>query len=91
MHGADAFIVQDMGLARALKKAVPEIALHAAPKCACHSYEGAKMLAESGFSRVVLARELDRNEIERIVSLGVETEVFVHGCTMCVPFGALPL
>ncbi len=88
--GADAFIVQDMGLARALKKAIPEITLHASTQCACHSYEGAKMLAESGFSRVVLARELDRNEIERIVSLGVETEVFVHGA-LCVCHSGLCL
>ncbi len=88
--GADAFIVQDLGLARALKKAIPEITLHASTQCACHSFEGAKKLAESGFDRVVLARELDCEEIRKIVNLGVETEVFVHGA-LCVCHSGLCL
>lgn len=81
--GADAFIVQDLGLARALKKAMPEAVLHASTQCACHSASGARQLIDAGFSRVVLARELDREEITRIVSLGAETEIFVHGA-LCV-------
>lgn len=81
--GADAFIVQDIGLAAALKKAIPEIVLHASTQCACHSADGAKMLAELGFERVVLARELGAAEIKEISSLGVETEIFVHGA-LCV-------
>ena len=88
--GADAFIVQDLGLARALKKTIPEITLHASTQCACHSYEGAKMLAEAGFERVVLARELDCEEIRKIGTLGVETEVFVHGA-LCVCHSGLCL
>ena len=88
--GADAFIVQDLGLARALKKTIPEITLHASTQCACHSYEGAKMLAEAGFGRVVLARELDCEEIRKIGTLGVETEVFVHGA-LCVCHSGLCL
>lgn len=88
--GADAFIVQDLGLARALKKTIPEITLHASTQCACHSYEGAKMLAEAGFDRVVLARELDCEEIRKIGTLGVETEVFVHGA-LCVCHSGLCL
>ncbi len=81
--GADAFIVQDIGLARALKKAIPEITLHASTQCACHSKSGAEQLAELGFERVVLARELNENDIREIVSLGIETEIFVHGA-LCV-------
>lgn len=81
--GADAFIVQDLGLARALKKAIPQITLHASTQCACHSKSGAEMLGELGFSRIVLARELPVDEIKEITSLGLETEVFVHGA-LCV-------
>lgn len=81
--GADAFIVQDLGLARALKKTFPEICLHASTQCACHSESGAKALIDAGFERIVLARELNVYEIEKIASLGVETEVFVHGA-LCV-------
>ncbi len=81
--GADAFIVQDMGLAAVLKKAIPGIVLHASTQCACHSVSGAEMLAEAGFSRVVLARELGEEEIREITRLGMETEIFVHGA-LCV-------
>ena len=81
--GADAFIVQDIGLASALKKSIPEITLHASTQCACHSAEGAKQLAELGFERIVLAREMNSTEIEKVVKLGVETEIFVHGA-LCV-------
>lgn len=88
--GADAFIVQDLGLARALKKAIPSITLHASTQCVCHSIKGAQALLEAGFSRVVLARELDQNEIAQIVALGAETEVFVHGA-LCVCHSGLCL
>ncbi len=81
--GADAFIVQDLGLARALKKTMPTLTLHASTQCACHSVAGAEALMELGFSRLVLARELDEEEIAKIVALGAETEVFVHGA-LCV-------
>lgn len=88
--GADAFIVQDLGLARALKRAIPSLTLHASTQCACHSVKGAQALLEAGFSRVVLARELDENEIRQIVALGAETEVFVHGA-LCVCHSGLCL
>lgn len=81
--GADAFIVQDLGLASALKRSIPEITLHASTQCACHSASGAETLAELGFERIVLAREMSREEIAKTVSLGLETEIFVHGA-LCV-------
>ena len=88
--GADAFIVQDLGLASVLKKAIPEIVLHASTQCACHSADGAKILADMGFERVVLARELNINEIKSITSLGIETEMFVHGA-LCVSHSGMCL
>ena len=81
--GADAFIVQDLGLASALKKSIPEITLHASTQCACHSKSGAEMLGELGFERVVLAREMCKDDIAEIVKTGIETEIFVHGA-LCV-------
>ncbi len=88
--GADAFIVQDLGLASVLKKAIPEITLHASTQCACHNADGAKILAEIGFERIVLARELPKEEIKSITSLGIETEVFVHGA-LCVSHSGMCL
>ena len=81
--GADAFIVQDTGLAATLKKAIPEITLHASTQCACHSKAGALQLAEIGFERVVLAREMSAEDIGEIIKTGIETEIFVHGA-LCV-------
>ena len=81
--GADAFIVQDMGLAAAIKGEMPSVCLHASTQCACHNSEGAQRLAAMGFSRVVLAREMPKEEIEKVVKLGIETEIFVHGA-LCV-------
>ena len=81
--GADAFIVQDLGLARCIKQSMPELCLHASTQCACHNTDGVERLAELGFSRVVLAREMQKEHIQKASSLGVETEIFVHGA-LCV-------
>lgn len=81
--GADAFIVQDLGFASEIKKQMPKVCLHASTQCACHSLEGAKALAALGFSRVVLAREMPKDEIKKVVDAGIESEIFVHGA-LCV-------
>ena len=77
--GVDALIVQDVGLARRLKAAMPEATLHASTQLSCHTPEGVKFLRDVGFSRVVLSREMSREEIAACANLGVELEVFVHG------------
>ena len=84
--GADAFIVQDWGLADIIKKSFPDIALHASTQMSVHTPSGAKILYENGFDRVVLSREMNRDEIAEVVnSCDIETEVFVHGALcMCV-------
>lgn len=84
--GVDALIVQDLGLARLLRRAAPAMPLHASTQMSVHNLEGAKALEQLGFSRVVLAREMSREEIARVVQgTSLETEVFVHGALcMCV-------
>lgn len=84
--GVDAVIVQDIGLAALLKKAAPQLALHASTQMAVHNAAGAQELEALGFTRVVLAREMSRGEIARVVAnTRLETEVFVHGALcMCV-------
>ena len=81
--GADAFIVQDLGFASEIKKQMPSVVLHASTQCACHNAEGARKLSELGFDRIVLARELPKEELQRVIDLGIETEIFVHGA-LCV-------
>ncbi len=59
--------------------------LHASTQMAVREYFGAKYLADLGFDRIVIARETPIDEIRKIASLDVETEVFVHG-SLCVSF-----
>ena len=83
--GADALIVQDRGLARRIHAAAPKMPLHASTQLSCHTPSGVEELRDCGFSRVVLAREMSREEIAACVGLGCEIEVFAHGALcMCV-------
>ena len=65
--GADAFIVQDFGLADIIKKTFPDIALHASTQMSVHTPAGARILYDNGFDRVVLAREMSREELREVV------------------------
>lgn len=84
--GADAFIVQDLGLAALIKQACPNAVLHASTQMGVHTSEAARLLYKLGFERVVLAREMSKNEISEITkNCPAETEVFVHGALcMCM-------
>ena len=81
--GADALIVQDMGL---LKLNLPPIALHASTQMHNCTAEQVALLQRQGFSQVVLARELQLQEIAAIhKACQVPLEVFVHGA-LCVSY-----
>ncbi|MBQ7454336.1 MAG: U32 family peptidase [Selenomonadaceae bacterium] len=80
----DALLVQDFGAASIVKQVAPEIPLHASTQMTIHNSEGVRALAEMGFDRVVLSRELTLTEIEKICrSSPIETEIFIHGA-LCV-------
>lgn len=79
--GCDGVIVQDLGLARLIKRHFPTLPLHASTQLAVHTTEGVNELARLGFVRVVLARELTREEIAAIrrACPDIELKVFIHG------------
>ena len=78
--GADAVICQDMAVADLIRRIAPDLPRHASTQMSVHTLEGALKMAELGFSRVILARELSLKEIETITrGCGIETECFVHG------------
>ena len=85
MAGVDAFIVQDLGILDLCRQIAPSVELHASTQMSIHSLEGVLQAAQLGVSRVVLARELSRDEISYICrNSPVEIEVFVHGALcMC--------
>ena len=84
--GADALIVQDMGL---LEIDLPPIELHASTQCDIRTVEKAKFLGQVGFSQMVLARELSLAQIRAIreatAADDVTLEFFIHGA-LCVAF-----
>jgi len=77
--GADAVLVQDLGVAALARQIVPDLNLHASTQMTIHSREGAAWAARNGFKRVVLAREVSLKEIEKMKDIGIGLEVFVHG------------
>ena len=75
----DALIVQNMGVARLAQRIAPDLPLHASTQMSVHTSSGVRALYELGFKRVVLAREMSREEIKKAAEVPVELEVFVHG------------
>lgn len=84
--GADAVILQDIGMATLVKSHYPNLELHASTQMAAHSLEDVLFLEKVGFKRVVLARELNIREIKYIVdNSSADIEIFVHGA-LCVAY-----
>ncbi|MBQ3150680.1 MAG: U32 family peptidase [Clostridia bacterium] len=83
--GADALIIQDIGVASLVRK-MSDIPIHASTQMSVHTVSGAKKLQQLGFSRIVVPRELSQKELYDICnSVDVEIEMFVHGALcMCV-------
>lgn len=81
--GADALIIQDMGI---IGLHLPPIPLHASTQTDNRTPEKVRFLEEVGFRQVVLARELSLNQIRQISEqTTVPLEVFVHGA-LCVSY-----
>lgn len=79
--GVDALIIQDMGITMLN---LPPIPLHASTQTDNRNLEKVKFLENTGFSQVVLARELTKDEIKGIADQTTVTlEAFVHGA-LCV-------
>lgn len=78
--GIDAFIIQDLSLVQRIKNLAPAAHLHASTQMTVQTVEGIKFLESLGFSRVVVPRELSKNEIKFLSeNTDAELEVFVHG------------
>ena len=87
--GADAVILQDVGLARLVRRYLPEITMHMSTQGTIYNAGGVEWARRFGFSRVVPARELTLEEIKDLAKncrekgQGCEIEIFVHGA-MCM-------
>ena len=84
--GADALIVQDLGITRLAREIAPQIELHASTQMSITSAEGVEFARSFGVDRVTLARELSLEEIRAILAnTDCELEMFVHGA-LCVAY-----
>jgi putative protease len=84
--GPDAFILQDLGIARLLREMAPGVPLHASTQTTTTAPEQMELLKELGFSRVVMARELSIAELRKVKgATDLELEVFAHGA-LCVAY-----
>ena len=84
--GIDAIIVQDLGLAKQLITAFPDLPIHGSTQMSVHNLQGALELQSLGFKRVVLSRELSIEEIEYITqNVDIEIECFIHGA-LCISY-----
>ena len=81
--GADAVLIQDLGLLRMVRLMYPDLPVHASTQMTIHNLTGVRLMRDMGVRRVVLAREMPLSEIEKCCRQGVEIETFVHGA-QCV-------
>ena len=84
-NNVDAFIVQDLGVVQLCRQIAPHIPIHGSTQMTVHSLPGVLLCAAMGLQRVVLSRELNREEISYICKNSpIEIEVFGHGALcMC--------
>ncbi len=84
--GADAVILQDLGLAKLIKECSPELERHASTQMSVGTPSGVALLEKLGYHRAVLPRELSKDEIKEIKdNNSIEIEIFIHGALcMCV-------
>lgn len=84
--GADALIIQDIGFGEIIKEELPDFPLHASTQATVYSLEGVLEYAKLGYKRVILARELNQEEIDYISKNSpIEVETFVHGA-LCMSY-----
>lgn len=86
--GVDAVIVSDLGVIRAIRSAVPELAVHVSTQANCLNYGSAMVYYDLGVKRIVLGREMSLAEIRELrsrIPADLELEAFVHGA-MCMSY-----
>src|SRR5438094_4973889 len=84
--GADAVIVQDLGLVRLIRRLAPTLPVHASTQMTLTEPRGIEFVKRLGVERVVLARELSLDDIRKVTAqTAMPVEVFVHGA-LCVAY-----
>ena len=80
--GVDALIIQDFGLGKVIRDAMPDFEIHLSTQATVYSPEGVKAAQKLGYSRTVLSRECSLDDIRACANAG-EVEIFIHGA-LCI-------
>lgn len=80
--GVDAVIMQDIGMIKLVREKIPNLEIHASTQCHTTNEETVKLFKELGCTRVVMAREVSLDTINKI-NVPIEKEIFVYGA-LCV-------
>ena len=85
--GVDAFIVSDLGVSARIREICPDAVIHASTQLGTHSVKGVEGAKEYGFDRVVLSREISKQDVVKIKQScpDTELELFCHGA-LCMSF-----
>ena len=78
----DGIILADGGVLEVIKEEAPDIDIHISTQANVVSYHSSNFWYKNGAKRIILARELDKNQIREIIKntpMGLETEIFIHG------------
>ena len=83
--GADAVLVQDLGVLKICREEFPDLPIHASTQMALHNASGVRLLQSLGAKRAVMARECDLDALRLAARTGMEIEAFCHGalCVSC--------
>ena len=76
--GVDAVLVQDLGLVELINRHLPDLKIHASTQMTCENQQKLNYLENKGIKRVVLPREMRKEEIKNIKT-NMELEIFAHG------------
>ena len=79
INGADAVIVQDLGIVKLIRQLYPDFQIHISTQMHIHNTSGVRLAKEIGATRVVIARESSLAATGHMVGAGLEIEAFVHG------------
>ncbi len=83
-NGVDAILMQDYGMINLVRRIYPNLEIHASTQANNSSIDTIRMFYNLGVKRVVLSRELSKEEIEKI-DIPIELEVFIHGA-LCISY-----
>ena len=76
--GVDAVLIQDLGLVELINRHLPNLKIHASTQMTCENQLKLDYLESKGIKRVVLPREMRKDEIENLKT-NMELEIFAHG------------